>query len=151
MGVLRTKKKIMKQNKSNSAKKAAPEKKAAAQTTHSQPASYSMLDPRFRRLYFQFYRETYKHSKIDRKTKELISIAASLVAHCQGCLEGHIQKAIKLGATREEIGETIAIAIGISGAAMVDQTDAAARQLNLALFETAASEPTDEEQRVKGA
>ena len=69
----------------------------------AQPSSYTMVDPRFREIYFQFYKETYKPSVLDRKTKELVAIAASLAAKCQGCLEGHIKKALKFGATREEI------------------------------------------------
>ena len=38
----------------------------------AQPASssYSMVDPRFRQAYFHFYKETYKPSALDRKTKE---------------------------------------------------------------------------------
>ena len=41
-----------------------------------QPTSYTMVDPRFREIYFQFYKETYKPSVLDRKTKELIAISA---------------------------------------------------------------------------
>jgi AhpD family alkylhydroperoxidase len=102
----------------------------------AQPAStsYTMVDPRFRNIYFQFYKETYKASVIDRKTKELIAIAASLAAKCQGCLEGHIKKAIKSGATKEEISEAIAIAIGVNAAAIVDLTDIAAENMNLKLY-----------------
>ena len=40
--------------------------------------SYTMVDPKMRKIYFQFYQETYRSSGIDRKTKELIAIAASL-------------------------------------------------------------------------
>jgi AhpD family alkylhydroperoxidase len=101
---------------------------------NTEAGSYSMVDPRFRELYFKFYKETYKPSHLDRKTKELIAIAASLSAHCQGCLEGHIQKALKMGATREEIGETIAIALGVSAASVVDMTDKAAKNLDLKLY-----------------
>jgi AhpD family alkylhydroperoxidase len=96
--------------------------------------SYSMVEPRFRELYFRFYKETYKPSTLDRKTKELIAIAASLAAHCQGCLEGHIQKALKSGATREEVGEAIIIALGVKAASAVDMTDIAAKNLNLKLY-----------------
>jgi AhpD family alkylhydroperoxidase len=96
--------------------------------------SYSMVPPRFREVYFQFYRETYRPSVIDRKNKELIAIAASLAAKCQGCLEGHIKKAQKFGASREEIGEAIAIALGVNAAAIVDLTDIAAENMNLQLF-----------------
>jgi len=99
-----------------------------------QPASYTMVEPRFREIYFQFYKETYRPSAIDRKTKELIAIAASLAAKCQGCLEGHVKKALKFGATREEVSEAIAIAIGVNAAAIVDLTDIAADDMNLRLF-----------------
>ena len=100
-----------------------------------QPDSYTMVDPRFREIYFKFYKETYKPSVLDRKTKELVAIGASLAAKCQGCLEGHIRKALKFGATREEISESIAVAIGVNAAAIVDLTDIAAENLDLKLFE----------------
>jgi AhpD family alkylhydroperoxidase len=99
-----------------------------------QATSYTMVDPRFREIYFQFYKETYKPSILDRKIKELIAISASLAAKCQGCLEGHIKKAMKFGASREEISETIAIAIGVNAAAIVDLTDIAADNLDLNLY-----------------
>ena len=98
--------------------------------------SYTMVDPRMRKIYFQFYQETYSSSQIDRKTKELIAIAASLAARCKGCLEGHIKKALKYGATREELSETIAITMGVSAASMVDLTDIAAENLRIRPFDT---------------
>ena len=100
----------------------------------AQPTSYTMVDPRFREIYFQFYKETYRPSVLDRKTKELVAIAASLATKCQGCLEGHIKKALKFGATREEISESIAIAIGVNAATIVDLTDIAAENMNLKLY-----------------
>ena len=99
-----------------------------------QTGSYKLVDPRFRDIYFQFYKETYRPSVLDRKTKELIAIAASLTAKCQGCLEGHIKKALKFGASKEEVSESIAIAIGVNAAAVVDLTDIAADNMNLKLF-----------------
>ena len=53
--------------------------------------SYTMIEERMRQIYFRFYKETYKTSKIDRKSKELIAIAASLGFQCEGCLEGHVK------------------------------------------------------------
>ena len=100
------------------------------------PASYSMMEPKMRQIYGQFYREIYfseaKH--LDTKTQELISIAASLVAKCQGCLEGHLKKALASGATEEEISETICIAAAINAASVIDQTDNAAAALNINHF-----------------
>jgi hypothetical protein len=40
-------------------------------------------------------------------------------------------KAARAGATREEVGEAIAIAIAINGAAIVDRTDIINEQYNL--------------------
>ena len=97
--------------------------------------SYTMVDPRMRKIYFQFYQETYRASVLDRKTKELIAIAASLAAHCSGCLEGHIRKALKVGATKEELSETIAITMGVGAAAIVDLTDIAAEHMRIRHFD----------------
>ena len=100
------------------------------------PASYSMIEPRLKNIYAQFYKETYYTDKkaLDAKTQELIALACSLVARCDGCIEGHIQKALKEGATKEEISEAIVIAVGINAAAIVDLTDKAATKLGLNHF-----------------
>ena len=111
-----------------------PEEDNGAPKPPEQTGSYTMVDPRFREVYFQFYKETYKPSVLDRKTKELVAISASLAAKCQGCLEGHIKKAIKFGASRDEISETIAIAMGVNAAAVVDLTDIAAENLGIKLY-----------------
>lgn len=97
--------------------------------------SYTMVEDRMKRIYFKFYHETYKSSQIDRKNKELIAIAASLGFQCEGCLMGHLEKALKYGATREEISEAISIAMGVAAASVVDQTDVAAAKMQLKLFD----------------
>ena len=97
--------------------------------------SYTMVEDRMRKIYFEFYRETYRKSTIDRKTKELIAIAASLAFKCQGCLEGHIKKALKYGATKEELSEAIAITMGVGAASVVDLTDIAAERMKIKHFE----------------
>ena len=109
---------------------------SASLRSDGKPQSYSMLEHKMRRIYGQFYREVYyseaKH--LDTKTQELISIAASLIAKCQGCIEGHIKKALSVGATEEEISEAISIALAINAAAIVDLTDIAACNLNINHF-----------------
>jgi AhpD family alkylhydroperoxidase len=112
------------------------DEKLQSEGTGGRPASYSMLEPKMRRIYGEFYRELYysetKH--LDAKTQELISIAAALVAKCQGCIEGHIKKALEAGATKEEISEAICIALAINAAAIVDLTDIAASNLGINHF-----------------
>jgi AhpD family alkylhydroperoxidase len=107
-----------------------------SQNQKKTPASMSMVDPRFRRIYMSFYKESYyTPTALDLKTKELIAIAASAVAKCQGCLEGHLKKAIELGLTRDEISDAIVVAIGIAAASVMDMTDRAAIELDLHHFE----------------
>lgn len=96
--------------------------------------SYTMVESRMRKIYFEFYKETYKSSNLDRKMKELIAIAASVGFNCEGCLEGHVKKAIQYGATKEEISEALSIAMGVAAAAVVDQTDRIAEKLGLKHF-----------------
>jgi AhpD family alkylhydroperoxidase len=119
-------------------KKQPEETQAPAASTPEPQAgwpSYTMVEDRMKKIYFDFYQETYKKSLIDRKTKELIAIAASLGFRCQGCLNGHIKKAKKFGATPEEISEAIAIAMGVAAASVVDLTDIAAEHLRIKHFE----------------
>ena len=96
--------------------------------------SYTMVEDRMKRIYFQFYRESYRKSKISRKNKELIAIAASLGFKCEGCLNGHLKKALDYGATKEEISEAISVAMGVAAASVVDQTDLASEKLGIKHF-----------------
>ena len=109
--------------------------------TRERPASYSMIEPRLKNIYAQFYKATYfsEDKALDAKTQELIALGCSLVAKCDGCIEGHIKKALKEGATKEEISEAIVIAVGINAAAIVDMTDKAATSLGLNHFPSKAS------------
>lgn len=109
---------------------------SAAKRKKPAPASYSMIEPRMKAIYGQFYKETYfsDRAHLDTRTQELVALACSLVAHCEGCFDGHLKKAIKAGATKEEISEAIVIAVGINAAAIVDQTDRSAARLGLNHF-----------------
>jgi AhpD family alkylhydroperoxidase len=99
------------------------------------PSSMSMIEPRFRDIYKSFYKETYYGATaLDSKTKELIAIGVSAALKCEGCLEGHIRKALQLGATKHEISDAIVVAVGIAAAGVVDMTDKAAIKLHLHHF-----------------
>ena len=49
------------------------------------------------------------------KTKELIALAIGIAARCDGCIGFHTKAAIQQGASREEILETIDMAIYMGG------------------------------------
>ncbi len=108
-----------------------PKNKPAADTLadgrlpSSSMRSYALLTPDLKQLYMGFYKATYGKSKLDIKTKEFVAIAAALTTGCKGCLEGHLKKAKKEGATSEEIAEVIAITLGVNAATIVDRSDIA--------------------------
>ncbi len=52
---------------------------------------------------------------VTRKTKELIALALGVAAHCDACLGFHLQTLIKLGATRSEVEEALAVAVYMGG------------------------------------
>lgn len=47
------------------------------------------------------------------KYRELMSIAVALTTQCAYCIESHIENAVKAGATKEELAETVFIASAI--------------------------------------
>ncbi len=52
---------------------------------------------------------------IDTKMKELMALAIGIAVHCDGCVAYHTKMAHRHGATREEILETIALAVYMGG------------------------------------
>ena len=52
---------------------------------------------------------------LDKKTKELIALALSVAARCDPCIGFHMQTLVKLGATRQEIDETLGVATYMGG------------------------------------
>ena len=56
-----------------------------------------------------------KDGALDKKTKELIALALGVAARCDGCLGFHTQALVKLGATKQEVVETLGMATYMGG------------------------------------
>jgi AhpD family alkylhydroperoxidase len=52
---------------------------------------------------------------IDTKTKKLMALAIGIAVHCDGCVAFQTKMAHKHGATRQEIVETVALAVYMGG------------------------------------
>ena len=52
---------------------------------------------------------------IDAKTKELIALAIGVSQHCSGCIGFHVKALLKLGATRAELEEMLAVSVYMGG------------------------------------
>ena len=65
------------------------------------------------------FSEVHKHATeagaLDTKTKLLEALAIAIAIRCDGCIVQHTKGAIKAGATRQEIIETIDVAIMMGG------------------------------------
>ncbi len=119
------------QTDSASAPKETPARRSRLGRPQDVP-SLALIKESTRRSYHGTYKEIFDPGALDRKTKELIAIAASAITGCQGCLMGHIRKARALGATMDEIKESVGVAFAVNAATVVDNTDVAAAMLNLA-------------------
>ncbi len=52
---------------------------------------------------------------LDTKTKELMALAIGIAIHCDGCVAFHTKMAYQHGATRQEVLETVALAVYMGG------------------------------------
>ena len=58
-----------------------------------------------------------KTTHLDAKTRELIAIAIAVTTRCDGCIGAHTGRAIKAGATRQEVAEALGVAIALNAGA----------------------------------
>ncbi|MCG8492765.1 MAG: carboxymuconolactone decarboxylase family protein [Sneathiellales bacterium] len=52
---------------------------------------------------------------LDPKTKEFIALAIGVAVHCDGCIGFHTKKLAEMGATTEEVAESMAMAVYMGG------------------------------------
>jgi AhpD family alkylhydroperoxidase len=65
-------------------------------------------------LYNNFSDKVYEANILDKKTKELIALACSVMADCVPCIDWHYKQAVQAGSTKEEIAEALAISMSVS-------------------------------------
>ncbi|HKL50004.1 MAG TPA: carboxymuconolactone decarboxylase family protein [Wenzhouxiangellaceae bacterium] len=56
---------------------------------------------------------------LDVKSKELMGLVASLVLRCDDCVSYHIGKAVDVGASRDEIIESMSIGLVVGGTIVI--------------------------------
>ena len=76
------------------------------------------LAPEPYRAWLEFDKKAFEAGAIDKKTKELIALGIAHVTQCPWCIDAHVQKAEKAGASEQELAEVIFVAMAMaSGAA----------------------------------
>jgi AhpD family alkylhydroperoxidase len=63
----------------------------------------------------QLHQQSLQNGALSRKIKELMALAISITTPCAGCIAYHVHDALKAGASKEEILETIGVAVMMAG------------------------------------
>lgn len=63
----------------------------------------------------QLHQQSLQNGALPRKMKELIALSISITTPCAGCIAYHVHDALKTGASREEILETIGVSVMMAG------------------------------------
>lgn len=63
----------------------------------------------------QLHQASTKEGVLSTRQKELIALAIAVTVRCDGCIASHVSDALRAGATREEIGEALDVAILMGG------------------------------------
>lgn len=69
--------------------------------------------------FFALDSKAYEDGALDRKTKELLGLVASMVLRCDDCISYHILQAKKTGTTNEEFFEVFSVALIVGGSIVI--------------------------------
>ena len=63
----------------------------------------------------RLHRKAVEDGALATKVKEMMALAIGIAVGCEGCIAYHVHDAVKAGATRQELLETIGVALLMSG------------------------------------
>lgn len=71
--------------------------------------------PAFMKAFGDLSKASLAGGALSEKTKELIALALGVAARCDDCLGFHAKALVRLGATRPEVEEALAVAVYMGG------------------------------------
>lgn len=71
--------------------------------------------PKVMQGFGSLHEATLRPGALDAKTKELIALGIAITVRCDGCITYHVHDALSAGASKEEIFETVSVAILMGG------------------------------------
>ncbi len=89
--------------------------RALTQSVSTELASLRTSTPDVMKAFGELGRAATAEGALDRKTKELIALALSVAVRCDPCIGFHAQTLVRLGATRQEVDETLGVAVYMGG------------------------------------
>lgn len=82
-------------------------------TTHLRPLRADT--PQVTKAFGELARASMQDGAVSAKTKELIALALGVAARCDACIGFHMQALVRLGATRQEVQETLGVTVYLGG------------------------------------
>jgi AhpD family alkylhydroperoxidase len=79
---------------------------------------------------------TYQPGALDKKTKELLGLCASMVLRCDDCVRYHIGESLAAGASAKEVLESFEVALVVGGTIVIPHMRRAFEYLDACLAET---------------
>ena len=96
-------------------------------TPHPDRAGATLNTKRF----FRLDSACYESGALDKKTKELLGLVASMVLRCDDCIAYHIDQCVQAGLTDEELFESFDVALLVGGSIVIPHLRRAVEFLDL--------------------
>ncbi len=77
-------------------------------------AYYREASPAYR-AFLDLEKQAFRPGALEKRIKEMIAIAISIVVKCEPCIEYHVREALQDGATEEQILEAIEVTFEMGG------------------------------------
>ena len=85
------------------------------QNINANLASLRKAQPEALQGFGQLARAAMAEGAIGAKHKELIALAIGITQHCSGCIGFHVKALIKLGCSKQELEEMLAVCVYMGG------------------------------------
>ncbi|MBV1866702.1 MAG: carboxymuconolactone decarboxylase family protein [Marinosulfonomonas sp.] len=84
-------------------------------TTNANLAGYRAVQSDTARGFSALHQGAMAPGQLDVKHKELMALAIGIAQQCTDCIGFHVKAAVKAGASRDEIAETISVCVMMGG------------------------------------
>ncbi len=81
--------------------------------------------------FFHLDETAYHDGALDRKTKELLGLVASMVLRCNDCIDYHLINCVRLGFSDEELFDAMNVALVVGGSIVIPHLRHAVETLDL--------------------
>ncbi len=95
--------------------------------------------------FFNLDSAAYREGALDRPTKELLGLVASMVLRCNDCIDYHLQQCVELGLTDEELDDAMNVALVVGGSIVIPHLRHAVETIDLLRGRAEDDEDADDE------